>query len=168
MLSTTRLFYYVQYCNVKPPVEFSDHSLLSVCLSISTQRETTHMSNNDFGKFLWEEQKMDLYQDTLLQNEHLDQIVNAIEKLDDENFMDIDSIVSNINSIYKNAALQTLNFKKKGNRPSNKPLKVRPKKHRMSYDCLRLRTEVRSIGKRLQREQKNPFLRQTFSTCKRE
>jgi hypothetical protein len=32
------------------------------------------MSNNDFGKFLWEEQKVDL--DTLLQNEHLDQIIN--------------------------------------------------------------------------------------------
>ena len=48
------------------------------------------MSNNDFGKFLWEEQKVDL--DTLLQNEHLDQIINAIEKLDDENFMDIDSL----------------------------------------------------------------------------
>ena len=62
---------------------------------------------------------MDLYQDILLQNEHLDQVMNAIEKLDDENFMDIDSIVSNINSIYKNAALQTLKFKKKGNRPSN-------------------------------------------------
>ena len=58
------------------------------------------MSNNDFVKILWEEQKGDLYQDTLLQNEHLDQIVNAIEKLDDENFMDIDSIVGNINSIY--------------------------------------------------------------------
>ena len=107
------LFYYVQYFNVKPPVEFSDHSLLSVCFSISTQRETTHMSNNDFGKFLWEEQKVDLYQDILLQNEHLDQVMNAIEKLDDENFMDIDSIVSNINSIYKNVALQTLKFKKK-------------------------------------------------------
>jgi hypothetical protein len=38
----------------------------------------------------------------------------------------------------------------------------------MSYDCLRLRTEVRFIGKRLQREQNNPFLRQTFSICKRE
>jgi hypothetical protein len=38
----------------------------------------------------------------------------------------------------------------------------------MSCDCLRLRTEVRPIGKRLQREQSNPFLRQTFSTCKRE
>ena len=100
MLSTTRLFYYVQYCNVKPLVEFSDHSLLSVCFSISSQRETTHMSNNDFVKFLWEEQKADLYQDTLLQNEHLDQIINAIEKLDDENFIDIDSIVGNINSIY--------------------------------------------------------------------
>jgi endonuclease III-like uncharacterized protein len=62
---------------------------------------------------LWEEQKVDLYQDILLQNEHLDQVMNAIEKLDDENSMDIDSIVSNINSIYKNAALQTLKFKKK-------------------------------------------------------
>ena len=38
----------------------------------------------------------------------------------------------------------------------------------MSCDCLRLRTEVRPIDKRLQREQSNPFLRQTFSTCKRE
>ena len=114
------LFYYVQYCNVKPPVEFSDHSLLSVSFSISTQRETTHMSNNDFGKFLWEEKKVDLYQDILLQNEHLDQIINAIEKLDDENFMDIDSIVGNFNSVYKNVALQTLKFKKKGgNCPSN-------------------------------------------------
>jgi hypothetical protein len=60
------------------------------------------MSNNDFGKFLWEEQRADLYQDTLLQNEHLDQIMNAIEKVDDENFMDIDSIVGNINSTHKN------------------------------------------------------------------
>jgi hypothetical protein len=168
MLSTTSMFYYVQYCNVKPPVECSDHSLLSVCFSISTQRETTHMLNNDFGKFLWEEQKADLYQDTLLQNEHLDQIMNAIEKVDDENFMDIDSIVGNINSIYKKAALQTLKFKKKGNHPSNRPRKARPKKPWMSYDCLRLRTEVRFIGKRLQREQNNPFLRQTFSICKRE
>jgi hypothetical protein len=58
------------------------------------------MSSNDFVKLLWEEQKADLYQDTLLQNEHLDQIINAIEKLDDENFIDIDSIVGNINSIY--------------------------------------------------------------------
>ena len=66
---------------------------------------------------MWEEQKVDLYQDILLQNEHLDQVMNAIEKLDDENFMDIDSIVSNINSIYKNAALQTLKFKKKREPP---------------------------------------------------
>ena len=37
-----------------------------------------------------------------------------------------------------------------------------------SYDCLRLRTEVRFIGKRHQREQNNPFLRQTFSTVARQ
>jgi hypothetical protein len=94
--------------------------------------------------------------------------MNAIEKVDDEHFMDIDSIVGNINSIYKNAALQTLKFKKKGNHPSNKPRKVRRKKLWMSHDCLRLRTEVRFIGKKLQRKQNNSFLRQTFSTCKRE
>ena len=76
--------------------------------------------------------------------------------------MDIDSIVSNINNFYKNAALQTLKFKKKGNRPSNKPRKARPKKPWMSYDCLRLRTEVRSIGKRLQREQNKPFPSSNF------
>ena len=76
--------------------------------------------------------------------------------------MDIDSIVSNINNIYKNAALQTLKFKKKGNRPSNKPRKARPKKPWMSYDCLRLRTKVRSIGKRLQREQNKPFPSSNF------
>jgi hypothetical protein len=41
MLATTRLFYDVQHFIVKPPVEFSDHCLLSVFHEVYAQREVT-------------------------------------------------------------------------------------------------------------------------------
>jgi hypothetical protein len=50
MLATTRLFYDVQHFIVKPPVEFSDHCLLSVFLEVYAQREVTQRLNSDFGK----------------------------------------------------------------------------------------------------------------------
>jgi hypothetical protein len=51
MLATTRLFYDVQHFIVKPPVEFSDHCLLSVFLEVYAQREVTQRLNSDFGSF---------------------------------------------------------------------------------------------------------------------
>jgi hypothetical protein len=61
MLATTRLFYDVQHFIVKPPVEFSDHCLLSVFLEIYAQREVTQRLNSDFGKFQWDNSMSDNY-----------------------------------------------------------------------------------------------------------
>ena len=33
----------------------------------------------------------------------------------------------------------------------------------MSYDCLKMRQEIRSLGKRLQKDPMNTFLRHTYS-----
>ncbi|CAG2241076.1 unnamed protein product [Mytilus edulis] len=150
---------------VRSPVELSDHCLLSVCFKSCTQRETTLESLSDVGKFQWEHSMSDNYHDALLHKESVNDILDLMNNIDDENCDDIDFLVSSVNKIYVNAASQTLVLKKKSSRPSNKRKRAKPKKAWMSNDCLLLRKEVRSLGKRLQKDKNNANLRQTYSNC---
>ncbi|CAG2223224.1 unnamed protein product [Mytilus edulis] len=165
MLTTPNLFYCVQHFIVRSPVELSDHCLLSVCFKSCTQRETTLESLSDVGKFQWEHSMSDNYHDALLHKESVNDILDLMNNIDDENCDDIDFLVSSVNKIYVNAASQTLVLKKKSSRPSNKRKRAKPKKAWMSNDCLLLRKEVRSLGKRLQKDKNNANLRQTYSNC---
>ncbi|VDI83517.1 Hypothetical predicted protein [Mytilus galloprovincialis] len=165
MLTTPNLFYCVQHFIVRSPVELSDHCLLSVCFKSCTQRETTLESHSDVGKFQWEHSMSDNYHDALLHKESVNDILDLMNNIDDENCDDIDFLVSSVNKIYVNAASQTLVLKKKSSRPSNKRKRAKPKKAWMSNDCLLLRKEVRSLGKRLQKDKNNANLRQTYSNC---
>ena len=63
--------------------------------------------------------------------------------------------------------MKLFKFKKKRNCPFNKPKKALPKKPWMSNDCLKMRSDVRSLGKRLQKEPNNMFLRQSFSRARK-
>ena len=103
----------------------------------------------------------DNYHNNLLQQDSVNDIISLLEVIDTEN-SDIDHVLSKVNDIYIKAA-STQWFKKKGYRPSNKPKKVKPNNPWMSYDCLKMRQEIRSLGKRLQKDPTNTFLRHTYS-----
>jgi hypothetical protein len=49
MLATTRLFYDVQHFIVKPPVEFSDHCLLSVFLEVYAHESPRNLPFKSFS-----------------------------------------------------------------------------------------------------------------------
>jgi hypothetical protein len=76
-----RLFYDVQHFIVKPPVEFSDHCLLSVFLEVYTQREVTQRLNSDFGQFQWDNSMSDNYHNNLLQQDSVNDILSEIYHL---------------------------------------------------------------------------------------
>ena len=88
----------------------------------------------------------DIYHDTLLQNDSVNNIVNIITRIDYENYKDIDFIVQSVNDIYVKAASQILIFKKKSSQPFNKRKRAKLKKPWITKDCLLLRKEVRSLG----------------------
>ena len=107
MLATTRLFYDVQHFIVKPPVEFSDHCLLSVFLEVYVQREVTQRLNSDFGKFQWDNSMSDNYHNNLLQQDSVNDILSLLEVIDTDN-SDIDHVLSKVNDIYIKAASNTM------------------------------------------------------------
>jgi hypothetical protein len=107
MLATTRLFYDVQHFIVKPPVEFSDHCLLSVFLEVYAQREVTQRLNSDFGQFQWDNSMSDNYHNNLLQQDSVNDILSLLEVIDTEN-SDIDHVLSKVNDIYIKAASNTM------------------------------------------------------------
>jgi hypothetical protein len=72
-----------------------------------------------------------------------------------------------MNSIYLNAASKTLIYKRP-KCPNNKIKKTKPKKPWMSNNCLLLRRELRSLGKKLQKDPKNMWTRITYCNCVRE
>ena len=78
-----------------------------------------------------------------------------------------DLLVSNASNIYLKTASKTLFYKEK-HVPGRKVKKVRPRKPWMSSNCLLLRSEVRSLGKKLQKDPKNVWIKQTFSNCVKE
>jgi hypothetical protein len=107
MLATTRLFYDVQHFIVKPPVECSDHCLLSVFLEVYTQREVTQRLNSDFGKFQWDNPMSDNCHNNLLQQDSVNDIISLLEVIDTKN-SDIDHVLSKVNDIYIKAASNTM------------------------------------------------------------
>lgn len=75
------------------------------------KREVTPASQSDQGRFIWEEEKSVEFQNIILQN--VDPIMEVLKELDNDNNKNLDSIVENINYIFKDAALKLFSFKKK-------------------------------------------------------
>jgi len=71
-----------------------------------------------------------------------------------------------MNNIYLNAASKTFIYKRP--RRHNKIKKAKPKKPWMSNNCRLLRRELRSLGKKLQKDPQNIWTRITYCNCVRE
>lgn len=171
MLASQSVFYIVKYFIVHTPVEFSDHCMISVCIKSHVQRETTPTTNNTpLGHYIWDSKAVDFYKDALLENGSINDILYLNTLLDDNNLKDIDFLVSKTNDIYIKAASETMVYRKPSNlsRSYNKKKKAKPKKPWMSNDCLLLRREVRSLGKKLQKDPTNLWTRHTYTNCVRE
>lgn len=162
MISSQNLFYDVEHFMVHSQLEFSDHCMISVYLKCGVQREVTPIVNKTYiGHYIWDNNASDSFRDALLEKEAVDDILHLNSLLDDENYNNIDFLVSKTNTIYLCAASKTLIFKRPM-RPNNKRKEAKPRKTWMSNDCLLLRREVRSLGKKLQKDPKNIWIRHTF------
>jgi len=122
------------------------------------------------GTFKWSNQNKDLYIDSLIEPDNLENILSLNKLLDDDSFNDTDFLVDKTNDIYIQAATKSISFNcniQKQN-VKRKSKKARPKKVWMSNNCLLLRKEVRSLGNRLAKEPNSNALRLTFCNCRRE
>jgi hypothetical protein len=119
------------------------------------------------GHYKWDENQCDAYRDALLEKDSIYSIIYLNSLFDNDKFDDIDVLVSKMNNIYLNAASKTLIYKRP-RRPNNKIKKAKPKKPWMSNNCLLLRRELRSLGKKLQKDPKNIWTRITYCNCVRE
>ena len=151
MIASQNIFYDIEHFSVHSPVEFSDHCLITVYMKSTIQREITLNQNLIYsGHFKWDNSKSESYKDALLDLESIDKITDLNELIEDDKFDDIDVLVSKLNDIYLKAASKTLIYKRP-RRPNNKIKKVKPKKPFISNNCLIIRREVRSLGKKLQK-----------------
>lgn len=168
MIATSSIFYDINYFIVHSPVEFSDHCLISLYMKSNIQRKITQNPNKTYiGQYKWDENVREAYKDALLEKDSIDNILTLNSLIEDDKFEDIDTLVSNLNNIYIQAASKTLIFKRP-RRPKNKSKNVKPKKPWMSNNCLMLRREVRSLGKKLQKDPKNIWIRNAYHTSVRE
>lgn len=169
MLASPNIFYEIKLFQVHPPSEHSDHCMISVMIRASAQSTVLPTESETFsipGSFVWTEEKTDLFKDTLLQDDSIEDILSLNNNLDDPNCVDINSLVLKTNEIYLKAANKSLHFRRK-KCSTRKYNKIRPKKIWMSNNCLLLRREVRSLGKRLALQPNNNALRLSFCNCKR-
>jgi hypothetical protein len=76
------------------------------------QREITpEIKKIPVGQYKWDQDSVDFYKDALLEKESVEGILHLNSILDDNNFNDIDLLVSNANNIYLKAASKTLFYK---------------------------------------------------------
>jgi exonuclease III len=168
MIASHSIFYDIEHFIVHSPVEFSDHCLISVYMKSVIQREITPTQNLTYtGHYKWDENQCDSYKDALLEKYSIDSIIYLNSLLDNDKFDDINVLVSKMNNIYLNAASKTLIYKRP-RRPNNKIKKAKPKKPWMSNNCLLLRRELRSFGKKLQKDPKDIWTRIAYCNCVRE
>ena len=113
MLASQSICYDVHYFIVNSPVEFSDHCLISVYIKSQVQREITPVIKKipvaSVGQYKWDQDSVDFYKDALLEKGSVEGILHLNSILDDNNFNDIDLLVSNASNIYLKAAF----YKKK-------------------------------------------------------
>jgi hypothetical protein len=168
MIASHSIFYDIEHFIVHSPVEFSDHCLISVYMKSVIQREITTTQKLTYtGHYKWDENQCDSYKDALLEKDSIDCIIYLNSLLDNDKFDDINVLVSKMHNIYLNAASKTLIYARPRG-PNNKIKKAKPQKPWMSNNCLLLRRELRSLGKKLQKDHKNIWTRITYCNCVRE
>lgn len=165
MLSTIDLYYDIEYFNISPPNELSDHCLLSAGIHNNLNNVTCSEEEHNIlpGKFIWSDEIKERYTLALVDDESIQKIMDLNEKLQYPS-LNINNLVNELSSLYKNAAEKTLVFKsfaKKGKK--RKPKKIKPKNQWMSYDCLQLRQEVKYLSRKLYKDPNNCALRQGMS-----
>ncbi|CAC5376621.1 unnamed protein product [Mytilus coruscus] len=151
---------------VKPPTYLSDHCLIA--LNIFNFKNSKEINKEELwslpGTFKWTNQSKDIYIDALLEENSVEDILFSNKLIDDNNFNDIDFLVTKTNEIYLEAAKKSVSFKAnfKKSIMQRHTKKAKPKKVWMSNDCLLLRKEVRSLGNRLAKAPDNNALRLTY------
>ena len=152
MLTSQNLFYTINNFMVKPPTDLSDHCLIA--LNIFNFKNSKEIDKEELwslpGTFKWADQSKDIYIDALLEEKSVEHILSLNKLIDDNNFNDIDFLVTKTNEIYLEAAKKSVSFKAnfKKSKMQRHTKKAKPKKVWMSNDCLLLR-KVRSLGNKL-------------------
>jgi hypothetical protein len=78
-----------------------EHAQISVCIKSQVQREITpEIKKIPVGQYKWDQDSVDFYKDALLEKESVEGILHLNSILDDNNFNDIDLLVSNANNIH--------------------------------------------------------------------
>ena len=161
MLATQLMFYSIQHFIVNPPNEFSDHCLISTYIKTNIKIGVTPDLNlTPHNHYEWRQDAADLYEDALLENESVNDILN-LNMLLDGDCNDIDLLVSKANNIFIRPASKTLKVRR-SMKPIRKRQKPKPKKPWMNSNGLRLRGEIRSLGKKLHKDPNNIWLRHAF------
>lgn len=119
MLTSTDLFHDVEYFNILPPNELSDHCLLSTgiknnCSGIEIGNNTT-VHKILPGTFIWDDEKRERFTISLVDDESISDILKVNELLDDPTNKNINDLVSKIGNIYKNAAKKVLRNQEREN-----------------------------------------------------
>ena len=112
MLASFTLYHKIVYFNVDTPNELSDHCIISTGLNLEKsglkhQKDLDENCNHIGGNFLWSEDCKDKYVQALLEPKSATSIISLYTDLDDENNLDIDSLVEKLTTIYTETGFKT-------------------------------------------------------------
>ena len=158
------------FFNILPPNDFSDHCILwsgfnfeYAISSTSPDNETNYRQLP--GRFQCEKLTPNLYQEALLQPDGVVLIQDFVENLSQPE-ISINTLTEKITNILICAGIKTTPFR--NNTKKRKKAKFHFRKRWFDKDCSIMQREVRSLGKRLQRDPRNYYLRQTFHRLRNE
>lgn len=108
---STELFYDIMYFNILPPSKLSDHCLINAAIKTrSIEREISPEMNSLPGKFIWSDEKREIYINSLLDDESISNTIKLEELLDDQTNRDINGMVNAMSNIYKDAAKKNISI----------------------------------------------------------
>ena len=161
------LYDQVDFFNVLPPNEFSDHCILWCSLNIRYNEPVIKQEIKGKplpGKFLCNTYYETQYQDALLHPESQLLIQDFYKTLNSSKSNDTNCLTDKLTNIIVMAGQKSIPFKY--NIMINRKRKKKPKNKWYDKDCFQLNKTLRNLGKQLHKEPNNIHIRQTFHTTR--
>lgn len=156
------------FVNVMPPTELSDHCVIQSAIKANYNKNNSDKANQPCGKSLpgkyyIQEDTKTKFISSLVDEESttlLNQLLNEIE----DNDKSVEQLTENLTAIIRLSANKSCQF-----RPfKHKTKKKRFKKRWYDGNCMTMKRELRSLGKKLQKNPNNAYLRESFFKLQKE
>ena len=154
MIVSEDIFHCISYFNVLPPIETSGHCRIRTAININ---DIIHNSENEYenmefwpGNFCWDANCKENYTNALTSDVNVTKLSNFMANVDTGEITDVNLMTKQLTDIIIDTATSTVQFKINKNNTRNR----RRKQEWFNGDCQKMRSEIRNIGKRVQ---KNPL-----------